>query len=158
APGLNGASILLNHQILGALPTITESLTIDASALASGLTINGNDPSPAAGDGVRIFNIDDVAAGLIDVTLNGLTLTGGDVIGLGGAVRSLENLTIIDSTISGNRASSDGGGIAQLAGELSISSSTISGNSTATDGGGVYSTTTGNVAIANSTVSGNSAS
>ncbi len=39
------------------------------------------------GDGSRVFNIDDGNAGnLLDVSISGLTLTGGDVTGGGGAI------------------------------------------------------------------------
>ena len=52
-----------------------------------------------------MFNIDDANVDtLIDVSISGLTLTGGDVIGGGGAIYSHENLTVTLSTISGNSA------------------------------------------------------
>jgi len=67
--------------------------------------------------------------------------------------------TITNSTISGNTATSVGGGIYNVGG-LTISNSTISGNSATVDvtasGGGIFNY--GNLTIANSTISGNSAS
>ena len=71
------------------LPTITDDLTIsgpgqDLLTLDAG---GGTDPD-RAGDGYRLFNIDDGNNNnQIDVEISGLTLTGGDVAsdGLGGA-------------------------------------------------------------------------
>ena len=107
AAALSGGTILLDD-LLGEM-TITDAVTIDATALASGLTIdagNGTDNTFNTGDGYRIFNIDDGTASQIDVQLRGLTLTGGDVTGFGGAILSRENLTLTSSTLSGNAASS----------------------------------------------------
>ncbi|MEX0643140.1 MAG: choice-of-anchor Q domain-containing protein, partial [Pirellulales bacterium] len=166
AATLNGATVLLNPtgSGVGALPTIIDSLTIDASALASGITIKANDPSAAAGDGIRIFNINNSDATLIDVTLKGLTLTGGDVSGSGGAISSRENLTISNSTITGNKATTSGGGVHQLtgilntiSGSLTIGNSTISGNSTIQNGGGVHAYLTTSVSITDSSITGNTA-
>ena len=114
---------------------ITRSLTVDATFLPLGLTIDasGNDPTPSEdnGDGTRIFNIDDAF-----VTLSGLTLTGGDVDGNGGAIRALEELTVTSSTIFGNSAGGAGGGI-YVEEDVRITSSTISGNSAGERGGGI---------------------
>jgi hypothetical protein len=137
-------------------------LTIDAS---------GNDPTPDMnnGDGSRIFNItDDANNTVLEVSISGLTLTGGDVSGAGvasngGAIRSLENLTVTDSTISGNSSSGNltsgatfsGGGI-YARGDLTITASTISGNSAGGDGGGIRAAGA-SLLITNSTLSGNSA-
>jgi hypothetical protein len=62
-----------------------ELLTIDASML---------DPTPAInnGDGRRIFVVDDGTAVRQPVVIQGLTLTGGDSSGFGGAVSSVESL------------------------------------------------------------------
>lgn len=84
--GLNGGTITLTQGEL----TITESLTVDASTLASGITINagrGVDDVLGTEDGFRIFN---VAAGspALAVTLKKLKLTGGDTFDRGGAISS----------------------------------------------------------------------
>jgi len=129
-------------------------LTIDAS---------GSDPTPAVnnGDGSRIFHVDDGGSGLIDVIISGLTLTGGDSSGRGGAIFSFENLAIGACTLTGN-AAVDGGAIAigegnvSVAGETTITQCTISGN-TATDSGGGISSFTRDITIENSTISGNTA-
>jgi hypothetical protein len=54
--------------------------------------------------GSRLIDINDGGASKIDVTLRNLKLTGGFVQGMGGAVRSSENLTIEQSEVIGNSA------------------------------------------------------
>ena len=136
------------------LPTITDALTI---AGANQITLNaggGTNNTIGNGDGFRIFNIDDGNSGSqIAVTISGLTLTGGDVTGFGGAIRNAENLTLTGSTLSGNAASARGGGIVNY-GTAAITNSTLSGNS-AGRGGGVSNG--GTAWITGSTLSGNSA-
>ena len=173
---LDGGTILLT---LGEL-VITRSMTIDASLLASGLTIDasGNDPTPAEdnGDGSRIFHMDD-GEEFVDspVTLSGLTLTGGDTQIRGGAILTEEGLMVVDSTvsgnsgggvhgeryvtietstISGNAGDENGGGVFSGA-DVEIRASTISGNSSGGKGGGIYAD--GNVTVTFSSVAGNSA-
>ena len=51
--------------------------------------------------------------------------------------RHAGNVTVTDSTISGNSAGRDGGGIC-AGGTLTVTDSTISGNSAGGDGGGIY--------------------
>jgi hypothetical protein len=132
-------------------------LTIDAA---------GNDPTPDEnnGDGSRIFNVNDGNyATTIDVSISGLTLTGGDVSNWGGAILSFENTTVALSTISGNSAGIDGGGIGRFGtaiptfGGLTVVSSTISGNSAGGSGGGIFSSNVANTTVTGSTISGNSA-
>ena len=149
--------------IASQLPTITEELIITGHGQDL-LTIDagdGTDNTFATGDGYRILHIDDGDSNnAIDVTLNGLTLTGGDTAnGIdddfsptdaegGGAIFSDENLTVIDSTVTGNATGSggsnlsygygrnggEGGGIYSSAGILLVTNSTISGNTTGAGG------------------------
>ena len=162
-----GGTINLESQ----LPTITEAVTIDGDGQITLDAGNGDDGVFGNGDGFRIFNIrDNVIADLLDVTLSGLTLTGGDAAnsefgGLqGGAISSQENLTVIDSTITGNSAGDglrgifgngqggfegtdggNGGGIFSAFGTLSIINSTVSGNQSGNGGNGDAGTNTGTV-------------
>lgn len=134
------------------------------------ITGNGND---------RVFN---VLAGNT-VTINGLTITGGNATGEGGAISNAGDLTldsvrIVDnvastagggisssgalkinsSEISGNEAvGGSGGGIAQINGTLFVSNSTISGNTTFAAGGGVVSLGTGTAVLRNTTIAFNTA-
>lgn len=115
--------------IASQLPTITDAVTITGPGVDL-LTINagnGTDDLPATRDGYRIFNIDNGSASLIDVAISGLTLTGGDTPGDGGAILNRENLTLAASTISGNAADASGG-IANILGTAAVADSTISGN------------------------------
>jgi hypothetical protein len=153
---------------------ISRDLAIDASSLPSLLTVdagNGSDDTLGTGDGMRIFNIDDDdELNDIAVEISGLILTGGDVSGDGGAIRSTETLQLVDSTITGN-ATGDGGignpggrgGGIWSTGSLTLNGSTVSGNSTGKggdgagyggNGGGIYSNG-GVLSINNSTISGN---
>jgi hypothetical protein len=91
APGLEGTITLTLGEML-----ITDDLVVSGPG-ASVLTVSGHGAS-------RIFNADDGTAGLIDVTLSGLTLTGGRSDG-GGAIFASENLAILASTISDSSVS-----------------------------------------------------
>ncbi|MGH7884224.1 MAG: hypothetical protein ACRENO_00860, partial [Thermodesulfobacteriota bacterium] len=67
---------------------------------------------------------------------------------------------ITNSTISGNSANNDGGGIINIGGTATatITNSTISGNSANDDGGGIINIGgTATATITNSTISGNNA-
>ncbi len=137
--------------------------------ISSTITINGNNYTIQR-SGATPFRI--LAANVSgDLTLNDVTITGG--YGDGGGIANYGGtVTINNSTISGNTAAADGGGIANVANTYSgtatatmmINNSTISGNN-ASDGGGVsnYADTyngmaTATMTINNSTISGNNAS
>jgi hypothetical protein len=123
--------------------------------------------SPAVVDGTGGNTVITVASG-VDVTIDQLTVTGGSGQYEGGGINNAGNLTVDDSTISGNTANDsfgeggEGGGI-HNAGTLSVDDSTISNNSVSGigdegggGGGGIYSYN-GTVSIDDSTVSNNSA-
>jgi hypothetical protein len=119
---MNGAVISLT---LFELEIIGKSLTIDASMLPNGITIDANDfdrgsGNEARGNGNRIFEIIDTSfqnSAPPEVTLKSLKLTGGDILstpsddkgGQGGAIRSEGLLTLENCTIFGNYASTGGG-------------------------------------------------
>ncbi|MGD9635508.1 MAG: choice-of-anchor Q domain-containing protein [Pirellulales bacterium] len=117
---------------------ITDSLTINGPG-AGLLTIDasGNDPTPDENnnDGSRIFNIDNGIATEINVMIVGLTLTGGDTSGNGGAILSREQLSLIDSAITENVAGS-GGGIYAV-GSIFVENAEISHNFSENLGGGL---------------------
>jgi hypothetical protein len=107
---LNGQTITLLANLGEIL--IEKNLTIDASNLSLGLTINGNDPSTALGDGIRLFHITDPTFGDDPplVTMKNLTLEEGDAGSEnGGAIQSAGLLTLIDCTIQNNQATNGGG-------------------------------------------------
>ncbi len=148
APSLNGGTIELSASHGELL--ISDALTIDASALTAGLTITGAaaDAAPAVnnGGGIRVLRIDDGDANTYaNIELLGLTLTGGDVTGHGGAIHSLENLILRQVSVIGNYAVGRGGGVYHKAGAtggtLLIDSSTIANNEATDDGGGLWNDT-----------------
>lgn len=143
---LDGGTVLLT---LGELH-IKTSISVSASTLRQGITIDasGNDPTPSIdnGDGSRVFNIGH------EVQLNKLTITGGDVFGSGGGVRTAEQLIVVDSVISGNSATGSGGGIW---GPAAIHSSSVVNNKTDRYGGGFYATAPDRTSVTSSHFSGN---
>ncbi len=72
-----------------------------------------------------------------EVELQGLTLTGGEVISGGGLECSEATLTLIDSRITDNTASSNGGGLWYYS-DGNISSNTFTANTASYNGGGAY--------------------
>jgi hypothetical protein len=119
---------------------IDYDLTIDGDLDNDGnpdITIQRDLAAPLALEGFRIFNVDDGTSSLIDVTLDGLVITGGlaSILGeSGGGIRTDENLTVANSIIDGNSARGTfsynaGGGISGGAGTLVINNSIISNNS-----------------------------
>jgi hypothetical protein len=154
--GLSGAIVLSSGQI-----SITDSVDVQGPGAAD-LAVTG------LGDS-GIFYLYNGSA-LLNVTISGLTLSGGNAT-LGGAIADWgENLILDSLTITGNIASvdveggGDGGGLwaSDPNGDgmsLTILNSTISGNIAGDDGGGIYLYHVGGgplaVRIQNSTVSGN---
>ena len=140
------------------LPTISDALTIQGPG-ADLLTIDagsGADLAFNTQDGFRIFDVDDGDSNTeIDVTISGLALSGGDTSGNGGAIRNRENLTVVDSIISGNAANPNGlgGGIYSDSGTLDVSNSTIKSNQVGY-GGGIF-TRNGTLNLTRSTISSN---
>ena len=149
--------------LVSQLPTISDDLTITGPGQTL-LTLdagNGTDNLPGTADGFRIFSIDDGdSQNQIDVEISGMTLTGGDVSsgdlgGDGGAILTVEDLTVINTTISDNAAES-GGGMQVLFGTTNITSSTISSNSATNYRGGGIFILFGTANITSSEISGNS--
>ena len=143
---LSGATITLGSEIL----LIEKNVTIDASSLPGGVTLDGGPGSN------RIFFTDKT------VTLKNLTLTGGGGTGLygsgaGGAIRDNGGtLTLERCTLSDNSASS--GGAINSGGTLTLTTlthCTLSGNS-AGNGGAIHCPF-GTLTLSNSIVAGNTA-
>ncbi len=150
AAALSGQTIALGGTEL----SVTDSLSIDASSLAGGITVDGSDTS-------RLFNF---TATTGDLSFNGLNFTGGAVNGNGGAVRfdSVNTLSITNSTLHGNKAlgasgdDGDGGAIFTTLGDINLVNSTLSGNIATDDGAGIR-TISGAVTIDHSTITANTA-
>ena len=151
-PSLQGETITLTSGDL----VITDSVNIEGLGDEQ-LAVSGNNNS-------RIFTIDDGNENaLIDVTISGLTIFDGLAADEsdedfsdddGGGIFNQENLTINDSTVSGNSADFIGGGISSNS-SLIINDSKIINNEAQVSAGGIYSSN--NLEISNSEVSRNSA-
>lgn len=159
APGLTGTITLTSGEI-----RITDSLAVDGPG-AGVLTVSGNDQS-------RIFHVENLAvAAPIDVTLSSLRLTRGQSggSGPGGAVfADSENLTILDSVISGSMSglaqdppvAGCGGNVGFLGtsgGTLRIADSTLTGGTAVDLGpsfGGNLCVVGGKLILERSTLSG----
>ncbi|MES1245954.1 MAG: choice-of-anchor Q domain-containing protein [Acidobacteriota bacterium] len=153
--GLTGAIVLSSGQL-----AVTDSVDVQGPGAAD-LAVTG------LGDS-RLFYLYSGQA-LIDVTISGLTLAGGNA-NVGGAIADLgENLVLDSVVVVGNVASvdveggGDGGGIwaADTKGgslSLTIRDSSISGNTAGHDGGGIHLDNTGGpVLIESTTINGNDA-
>jgi parallel beta-helix repeat protein len=129
------------------LSNAADSITIDGPG-ASLLSISGNSAS-------RVFQVD----GGVTASVTGLTITAGSATGGnadGGGIYNQGDLTLSDSTISGNSATGHGGGL-DSSGGVTLAGCTISGNS-AYYGGGLSTGTTAMPTLTDCTISGNSAS
>ena len=123
---------------------IGKNLAIDASALASGIAVSGNDNS-------RVF---DVPSGKT-VTMNRLKIIDGKISAIGGGIRNAGNLSLTNCELSSNQAG-DGGGAIGNSGTLALTACTLDGN-TAGVGGGAIEHASGLLTLTNSTLTGNSA-
>ena len=124
--------------------TLAKNMTIDGSALSGQITISGD-------NAVRVFSVNSG----VTATMNSLAITNGSNFS-GGGIRNDGTLTITNSTLSDNSATSGGGGIFNTGGgTLTITNSTLSSNSAASGGGGIHNQ--GMLTVTNSTLSGNSA-
>ena len=149
-PGLAGQLIILG----GTQLLIDKNLTINASGLPAGLTISGDvTGNGSTTDDSRILEVG--AAG--NVTLRGLTLTGGRA-DLGGAIRNSAGvLTLEDTTVLANNATNQGGAIYNISGTVTLNRVTLSGNSAAGVAGAIFNTIGGTLSLSNSTLTGNTA-
>ena len=114
----------------------------------TGLTVGGNNNS-------RVFN---VASGKT-VVISDLTIADGRADS-GGGIYNLGDLTLARVTLSGNRAAGgagQGGAIHSAGGTLFVVNSTVSGNSAETDGGGLFNQGASAATLVNVTVADNRA-
>jgi predicted outer membrane repeat protein len=124
--------------------TVSKSITIQGPG-ANALTINGNN-NPG-----QVFQIN----GGLTVSMSGLTITGGNIPGVGGyggGIINLGTLMLSNSYVTGNQAGARGGGLYNM-GTLTVSSTTVSGNTAGAYGGGIFSA--GTLTLTNSTLAGN---
>lgn len=144
APSLSGLTITLATPV-----TLDKNLTLNASALADGITVSGNDVT-------RVFL---VTSGTT-VAMSSLTVSSGKAVD-GGGILNNGVLSLTQCSIDGNAADGYGGGIYNTStGTLTLNRCTCAGNNsdgTVFGGGGIsndgilevnQSTFTGNLAAA----------
>ncbi len=141
APSLSGQTISLSSGEL----LINRNLTIDASSLPAGITLNGNNSG-------RVFNLG------ANVILNSLTIRNGFDPNQGGGIYNRGVLTLNNCTLANNGGSGEiipnqGGGIYN-ANTLTINQCTLSGNA-ANYGGGIFNAAGASLAVNQSTLSEN---
>lgn len=152
------STVTLSHGSLQ-LPSYTtlQGATSGSGAtLANLITVDGN-------NSVTAFT---VGAGVIQATINNLTIAHGSATQVGGGIYSLGSLNVNSSTFSGNQSTISGGAIGNNGGALNVFGSTFSGNIALAGvnvygnggvGGGVDNYANGTLNISNSTFTGNSA-
>ncbi len=113
---------------LTASTTIIDNHTagVDLVIAGGGFTVDGQGTS-----GVKPFNVQGAR-----VTMNNLTVKGGNSTAGAGGIYNFGNLTLNNCTVTSNSAATVGGGI-RNDGTLTLNNSTVSGN-TAGTGGGIY--------------------
>jgi CSLREA domain-containing protein len=140
---LSGGTITLATAELA----IAKNLIIDGSALASRITISGNNAR-------RVFNI---SSGYT-VTLKSLVIANGYVNGLrGGGISNDGTLTVTGSLFSGNTAANQWGGAIANQGTLTVTNSTFSGNTATNGDGAAIVNGAATLIVTGSTFSGNNA-
>ncbi len=142
AAALSGQAITLTSGQL----SVNKSVSLDASALPGGFTLNGN----AASRIIEVF------AG-VSLSLNSLTLTNGvAAIGsYGGAILTTGTLSLANCTLSGNSAP-QGGAMQITGGECSLVNCTLAFNTATGNGGAIdNSFNAGTLALTHCTVFGN---
>lgn len=134
----------------------TITLTSGEILIDADLTIKASDAQVAVSgnNASRVFHVNTGKT----VALVGLTMTGGNTTGDGAAILNDGALTLVNSTLSGNAAATDGGAISTTATgtALTLVNTTISGNTAGGSGGGLI-TLGGTVAIINTTITNNTA-
>jgi CSLREA domain-containing protein len=136
--------------LAAALPSIETTSTAGTLTItglrASSLTIDANQGN---------FSIFTINTGS-NLSVSGVTVTGANTLGSGGAFKNNGTLTVTNSTLSGNSASNNGGGILNHgSATLNIFNSTISGNISSFYGGGIFNSTGGTLTVSNSTFDNN---
>jgi hypothetical protein len=144
-------TILVSGTIDDNVVVDNQSVTIEQDPAGNPAEIDGMDNGPVI-----------TTEGSALLTVNQLTLTGGNAPSGGGVLLEGGDATITDSTISGNTATASGGGIANGS-YFNLIDSTVSGNAALGSGfvggtGGGISTGSGaSDSITDSTISGNTA-
>ena len=154
-PGGGVLSITSSNDQIGEAPGMGYAVQVHEQVIVtiSGLTFK-SDMFENSGSPGRGIVINDGSLKLINCNVIGNGHGGGIINN-----NANSTLNLINSIVSGNRASgaSGGGGIYNRGGMVTLTNSTVSGNTASYDGGGIFNYG-GEVTLINSTVSGNTAS
>ncbi len=142
-PGLDTIELTGDVTLDAVLPNIASDVTV----VGGGFTVERDPGAPA-------FRIFEVLPG-VTFTLESATVSGGSA-GYGGGIRTMGDLIVRDSTISGNSGDSGGGVAVSEVGTATLTHTTISNNSASVQGGGIFRLA-GAAELTNCTVSGNQA-
>ncbi|HNR46293.1 MAG TPA: Ig-like domain-containing protein [Anaerolineaceae bacterium] len=142
------------------LPEGTYNLVLGQLEVTDDLTINGMEASTTIISGQnlsRVFKIDKPGGtNQISVILNDVTIEAGNTDDDGGGIWNDEKLTIQDSYIRNNVATTAGGGIYNFRGQLVMSNGTVAANTievaSYNSGGGGICNIEGNVTLTNTNV------
>jgi predicted outer membrane repeat protein len=138
---------------------ITEDLNIEGPEnfiLEVDAVGNDTNPNTQNGTGSRIFDISDGASTKSTVNMSNLTLMGGDIISQGGAIRSVEDLNLVQMTFKNNNATAEGGALWLAQGATAtIVQSTFNNNRAASNGGAIFMAGGAVITVTNSTFSAN---
>jgi len=124
--GLTGTITLTTGQLY-----IQDSVDIQGPGAAD-LTVSGNNSS-------RVFYLYQASA-VLDVTISGLTIAAGNAVAGAGVIDVGESLLLEEAILSGNTASFGGGLMVVSSGDpfnVTIRDSSVTGNAAAYDGGGI---------------------
>jgi CSLREA domain-containing protein len=122
-------------------------------------TITHTGAAPAVIDGGDFDRVIDIFGGGLDVSISGVTVRNGLVLGnQGGVIRNQSNLVLSNATVSDGYTDGFGGGIINLGGgtTATLTNVTLSGNKAQMSGGGFYNLG-GSATFTNVTVTGNTA-
>ncbi len=142
------------------VPAGTYLLTLGQLVVSDDVSIAGAGQESTIIDGNASDRVFDIEANAGVVEISGVTIQNGNADSQGGGIRNYADLSLTNSTVSGNMASTRGGGIHSdtYSGDTTLTNATVSGNTTSGNGGGIdHSSLLGGLTFTNSTVSGNTA-
>ncbi len=120
------------------------------------LTIRGTNPATDIIDGGgtdSVFNFSVPASGILNITLENISITNGGGVTRGGGVfydvgpSGSGTLTLNNVIVQSNSATNEGGGIATLGGSLTLNNCSFLSNTSINDGGGIIVTSKNDQAI-----------
>ncbi|MCA8989109.1 MAG: hypothetical protein KDA78_15795, partial [Planctomycetaceae bacterium] len=145
---LSGGTILIGDSGLNLDLLISTDLTIDGSSLMTPVIVDAERDN-------RVFTINSGGTG-IEVTLDSLTIQNGGLVTNGGNIRvvnAADTLNLLNSTVSGGRASANGGGLDNNGGTVVIDNVTFTNDRAIQFGGAIFNS--GDLTVQNTTISGN---